>query len=116
VFATFRGTTTTARLALYPVGAEAPAGARVLPPHEVASWLVTAYDFKVRAWRLISTSVPRREQAGYRELAVALARERYRRERGAPPPSDEALVGTYLKGLPDDGSPDPADDRAPTVE
>ena len=37
------------------------------------------------------------------------------RERGALPPS-EALVGTYLKSLPDDGSADLADETAPTVE
>jgi hypothetical protein len=116
VFAIFRGTSATAGLALYPVGPELAAGARALPPHELATWLVTAYDLKVLVWRLISTSVPRTEQAGNRQLVVALARELYRRERGALPPSDEALVGTYLKRSPDDGSPDPADEKTPVVE
>ena len=32
------------------------------------------------------------------------------------PPSEEALVGTYLKSLPDDGSADLADETTPTVE
>ena len=32
------------------------------------------------------------------------------------PPSDEALVGTYLESLPDDGSADLADEMTPTVE
>jgi hypothetical protein len=32
-----------------------------------------------------------------------LAKEIYRRERGVLPSSDEALVGPYLKSLPDDG-------------
>jgi hypothetical protein len=45
-----------------------------------------------------------------------LASELYQRERGSPPPSDEALVGTYLKGLPDDSTPDVNDGTAPTVE
>ena len=45
-----------------------------------------------------------------------LATEIYRRERGALPPSDEALVGTYLKSLPDDGSGELADGTTPTVE
>ena len=45
-----------------------------------------------------------------------LATEIYRRERGSLPPSDEALVGTYLKSLPDDGSADLADEMTPTVE
>jgi hypothetical protein len=37
-----------------------------------------------------------------RELVIMLATEIYRRERGSLPSSDEALVGTYLKSLPDD--------------
>jgi hypothetical protein len=45
-----------------------------------------------------------------------MATEIYRRERGALPPSEEALVGTYLRRLPDDGSSDLADERTPTVE
>jgi hypothetical protein len=45
-----------------------------------------------------------------------LATEIYRRERGAPPPSEDALVGTYLQGLPDDGSAELADGTTPTVE
>jgi hypothetical protein len=47
---------------------------------------------------------------------VGLATEVYRRERGALPPSEKALVGTYLPSLPDDGSTDPADEKVPTVE
>jgi len=64
----------------------------------------------------ISTSVPSTEQAEYRALVVGLATELYRRERGGLPPSEEALVGTFLPSLPDDGSPDPADELTPTVE
>ena len=56
------------------------------------------------------------DRRAHRELVIMLATEIYRRERGALPPSDEALVGTYLKSLPDDGSPDVADGTAPTVE
>jgi hypothetical protein len=47
---------------------------------------------------------------------MVLAEEIYRRERGSRPPSDDALVGTYLKSLPDDGSADLDDGTAPTVE
>jgi glyoxylase-like metal-dependent hydrolase (beta-lactamase superfamily II) len=39
----------------------------------------------------------------------------YHRERGSLPPSDEALDGTYLKSLPDDGSADLDDGTAPTA-
>jgi hypothetical protein len=116
VFAIFRGNSDTARLPLYSVGPEAPEGARALPPYELAAWLITSFDLKLLAWQLISTSVPSTEQAGYRALVVSLARELHRRERGVPAPSEEALVGSYLESLPDDGSSDLADERTPTVE
>jgi hypothetical protein len=108
----------TTSVLLYPVGPEAPEGARVLSPQEVASWLPTtndarlAYRYDFLAW----PSLHRSEQRGYRELLVLLAGEIYRRERGTMPPSDEALVGTYLESLPDDGSADLADEATPTVE
>ena len=63
VFAIFRGNETTDRVPLYPVGPEVPGDARTLPPHEMATWLVTAYDLKLLAWQLISTSVPSTEQS-----------------------------------------------------
>ena len=83
VFATFGAQPAASRS--YPVSPEAPAGSRVLPPHEVATWLVTAYDLKVVAWRSVWPSVLRSEQAGYRELVVALAeRTLSSRARGDP--------------------------------
>jgi hypothetical protein len=45
-----------------------------------------------------------------------LATEIYHRKRGALPPSEKALVGTYLNRLPDDGSGDLADQMTPTVK
>jgi hypothetical protein len=110
---------------VYPVGAEAPSGARALPPQGVAGWLVTTLDAKVqllglfhewlppvrpRDWRTIA------DRKAYRDLVIMLATEIYRRERGAPPPTDDALVGTYLQSLPDDGSAELADGTTPTVE
>jgi hypothetical protein len=115
VLATFRDATQTDRVPLYPVGPEAPAGARVFSPRELASWIVSAFDMKVIAMSNSWPSVRRREQAGYRELVVTLAGELYRRERGVVPPSDEALVGTYLESLPDDGSAEVPDKATPTV-
>ena len=87
-------------------------------PQEVASWLVTTNDAKLalRHGFLAWPTVRRAERRSYRELLVLLAGEIYRRERGALPPSDEALVGTYLESLPDDGSADLADEMTPTVE
>jgi hypothetical protein len=45
-----------------------------------------------------------------------LATEIFRRERGAPPPAEDALVGTYLQSLPDDASPELDGGTTPTVE
>jgi hypothetical protein len=106
---------------IYPVGPRAPAGARSLPPQELARWLVATNDAKLR---IIASNSPQgpwspdhlRDRKDYRELVVMLAEEIYRREHGSRPPSEEALVGTYLKSLPDDGSADLDDGTAPTVE
>ena len=56
------------------------------------------------------------DRKAHRELVIMLATEIYRRERGSLPPSDEALVGTYLKSLPDDGSAEVDDGTTPIVE
>ena len=112
---------------LYPVSPEAPAGARALPPQELAGWLVATLDARLRLLRGYGYEWPwppdraadRRavaDRKAHRELVIMLATEIYRRERGSLPPSDEALVGTYLKSLPDDGSADVDDGTAPTVE
>jgi hypothetical protein len=52
----------------------------------------------------------------HRELVIILATEIYHRERGSLPPSEEALVGTYLERLPNDSSSDLAAETTPTVE
>jgi hypothetical protein len=116
VIAKLHGASMTARLELYPVAPEASAGARARSPHELATWLVTAYDLKAIAWSRIWPSVLRSEQVGYRELLVVLASELYRRDHGALPPSEQTLVGTYLESLPDDGTPDPSENNASIVE
>ncbi len=116
--ATFHIAKRTSGVLLYHVSPDVPANARALSPQELASWLVTTNDAKL-AFRYAFMTWPtirRTEQRSYRELVVLLGGEIYRRERGALPPSDEALVGTYLKSLPDDGSADLADEMTPTVE
>jgi hypothetical protein len=121
VRARFHAAQRMASVALYPVGPDAPAGARALSPQEVASWLVTTNDARVAlgvaaSFGALWPTVRQMEQRGYRELLVLLASEVYHRERGTLPPSEDALVGTYLKSLPDDGSADLADEMTPTVE
>jgi hypothetical protein len=113
-----KGTTS---VTLYTVGSLAPAGARVLPPTQVASWLVATNDAKLRIIVANSIQWPwspdrLRDRRDYHDLVLMLAGEIYRRERGALPPSEEALVGTYLKSLPDNGSADLYDEMPPIVE
>ena len=55
------------------------------------------------------SGVSAKERANHRALVTLLAGELYRRDRGTYPPTDEALVGPYLKELPDDGSGDTRD-------
>jgi hypothetical protein len=87
----------------------------------VARWLVATNDAKLRIivandiqWPVSPDRL--RERRAYHDLVMVLAEEIYRRERGRRPPSEDALVGTYLKSLPDDGSADLDDGTAPTVE
>ena len=86
----------------------------------MASWLVTTNDarvaFAVAAGKgALWPAVRQMEQRGYRELLVLLASELYHRERGTLPPSEDALVGTYLESLPDDSSAEVGDETTPTV-
>ena len=119
----------TTRVPLYPVARLAPAGARSLPPQELASWLLTTNDAKLRMLVADSNnSLPYspllsfapldylRDRTAHRALVIMLATEIFRRERGAPPPTEDALVGSYLQGLPDDGSAESAAGTPPTVE
>jgi hypothetical protein len=112
---------------LYPVSPEAPAGARALPPREVAGWLVATLDARlqfVSGHSYVWPWPPDRmadgrgdpDRKAHRALVLMLATELYHRERGSPPPSDDALVGTYLKSLPDDSVPDVDDGTAPIVQ
>ena len=112
---------------LYPVSPQAPAGARALPPQAVAGWLVATLDARLRLvqghshywpWPPDRLSDGRgvADRKAYRQLVIMLATELYQRERGSLPSSEEALVGTYLKSLPDDRSPDVNDGTAPMVE
>jgi hypothetical protein len=105
----------TTTLPLYPVSPRAPAIARALSPHEVATWLVTITDARPFLGGFLWPSIRNQERRGYRDLVVMLATELFHRERGVLPPAEEALVGSYLQTLPDDGSAELDDGTAPTV-
>jgi hypothetical protein len=101
-------------LPLYPVKTVASKAAAI-PPEELAKWLLTTRDFMPIFWASIWPSVRQKEKSGYHGLVLSLAEELYRRERGVPPSSDEALVGTYLESLPDDGTADLDDGTTRTI-
>jgi hypothetical protein len=90
-------------LDFYAFGPEAPANARALSPTALDRWLASTMDAD---GLLRPSSFPQvfiQDLAYHRVLVVLLASELYRRDHGTDPPSDEALVGPYLKELPDDG-------------
>lgn len=99
---------------LYPFGPKATAGTSRLAVTDLAAWVLKAHDVKrlLGAW----SSIRIKERQNHRALTVLLAEALYRRERGAPPPSEDALVGTYLQSLPDDGTADLGDGTSPVVE
>ena len=116
VRASFRTYKQNSRLFFYTASPKAPAAARALLPTDLASWLMTARDAKLALAQWPWPSIRVSEKREYRAMVVLLAEELYRRERGAPPPSEAALVGPYLIHLPGDGSEELDDGTAPTVE
>jgi hypothetical protein len=87
----------------YAFGPEAPAQARTLSPAALDRWLNSTADAQelINRWDLRAFRV--RERAKHRALVILLASELYRRDHKKDPPSDQALLGPYLKELPDDG-------------
>jgi hypothetical protein len=82
-----------------------PQGNKSLSPDKLAEWLQSTIDAKLllasrRTWPGIRVS----EKRHYSDMVIFVANELYRREHGAPPPSERALVGPYLDHLPDNGS------------
>ncbi len=79
-------------------------GSKSLTLDKLAEWLFTTHDAKNllhgRLWPGIRVS----EKRHHADLVILLAEELYRREHGAAPPSESALIGPYLDHLPDDGS------------
>ena len=72
-----------------------------MSPAALDRWL--NYDARGPAddQRLDPRAIRVKERANHRMLVILLARELYRRDHGVDAPSAEALVGPYLKELPD---------------
>ena len=96
---------------IYEADPAAPPASRALPPEKLSKWLDSSL-LASRIFRFLTKfSQPiDRERARQARLVVHLASELYRREHGEPPPSPRALVGPYLKALPEsfDGPEAPA--------
>ena len=87
---------------IYAADPSAPPASRALPPETLSKWLDSSL-LAIRDYRSLNkyAYVIDRERGRQARLVVHLAGELYRREHGEPPPSPEALVGPYLKALPE---------------
>ena len=103
-------------IAFYPVSAIAPAAARALSPQDMAQQLLGTRDARLLLASWLWPSIRLTDRREHRALVVMLAGELFKRDRGQPPPSEEALVGTYLDHLPSDGSEELDDGSAPLIE
>ena len=96
---------------IYEPDPAAPPASRALPPEKLSKWLDSSM-LAARQFRFLSKYAHNidRERARQARLVVHMAGELYRREHGEPPPSPRALVGPYLKALPEgfDGPEAPA--------
>jgi hypothetical protein len=90
-----------AALPVYPLGPSSPAPARALSPEALDRWFDTAYDAQQVLHFLDASGVQTIERAHHGEILMLLAEALYRRDHGTDPPTPEALVGPYLKRLPE---------------
>ena len=87
---------------LYATSPGTPPASTTIDPERLARWLDSSLlasrqtGFLGRGLRRVDG-----ERARQARLVVHLADQCYRREHGGPPPSPEALVGPYLKALPE---------------
>ena len=85
---------------LYAFSPAAPAAARALTPDQLDIWLDTTPQRRMLIGMFDLSWLVAWETNTYRDLLVDLGTALYRRERGADPPTPEALVGPYLPSLP----------------
>jgi hypothetical protein len=87
---------------IYGADPAAPPASRALPPEELSRWLDSSL-LASRYFRGLGKFgwALDRERTRQAKLVVHLADQLYRREHGGPPHSPGALVGPYLKALPE---------------
>jgi hypothetical protein len=104
---------TTTEFDFYSFGPEAPAQARVLSPEALSRWLDSTHDARLLLRMLDLRRLRISEWANHRDLLILLGTELYRRDHGSDPPTPEALVGPYLKSLPEEFPDDGTDETIP---
>ena len=84
-------------------------------PGELVKWKITRGCKEWVDTEISFQLVRRQERSSQAAMVLHLAEQIWIRERGAPPPNLEALVGPYLERLPDDGSSELDDGTTPTL-
>jgi hypothetical protein len=95
-----------ASLDVYEFGPTSPAQARALSTEDLDEWFNTAYDAQKLVRFIDPRGISGLETEYHAQLLILLATELYRRDHGTDPPTDDALVGPYLKRLPAQPSDD----------
>jgi hypothetical protein len=97
----------------YALGPQAPANARAVPPRTLAAWLHSTFDAKFLFGSWGWKSVRWTERSNQRALLILLGQELHRRDFGTHSPTPEALVGPYLRSLPEELLSDERDESIP---
>ena len=88
-------------------------------PHPLSSWLDRWLGSTFDAGLLLGfwgwSGIRLRERLDHRDLLILLASQLYRRDHGTAPPTPEALVGPYLKSLPEEFPDNSRDDTVPAA-
>ncbi|MFO0953768.1 MAG: hypothetical protein U0835_21955 [Isosphaeraceae bacterium] len=117
VVATFGGATQRVEFYDFPESLSVAPEARVLTASELARAYSSAREAALLSGWIWTQVVgeARRERRDQAALVISLAEALYQIEKGSPPPSLDALVGPYLKALPDDGSAHVDDESVPVT-
>ncbi len=99
----------------YAFGPDAPANARILSPRSLDRWLGSTTDAGLLLGFWGWSGIRLRERLDHGDLLILLATQLYRRDHGTDPPTPEALVGPYLKSLPEEFPDNRRDDTAPVA-
>jgi hypothetical protein len=93
---------TTPGFELYVPEATAPESVKALPPDELARWFHSTIYAEILSPNFGPIDQAfKRDRANFASLLIMLANELHKKEKGEYPDKVEALVGSYLKALPE---------------